>query len=40
MTVFRGYLKVVRSNWPTICLYLGIFIACTILFPVHGTEYR
>ena len=32
MTVFRGYLKVVRSNWPTICLYLGIFIACTILF--------
>ncbi len=31
MTVFKGYMKVIRQNWGLILLYVAIFFACTIL---------
>ena len=32
MTVFRGYIKVIKSNRLMICFYLAIFFAFSILF--------
>lgn len=34
MTVFRGYVKVIRSNSIMICFYLGIFFAFALLFQI------
>ena len=31
MTVFKGYMKVIRQNRELILLYVAIFFACTIL---------
>ena len=31
MTVFKGYMKVIRQNRGLILLYVAIFFACTIL---------
>ena len=31
MTVFKGYMKVIRQNRGLILLYMAIFFACTIL---------
>ena len=31
MTVFKGYMKVIRQNRWLILLYVAIFFACTIL---------
>ena len=31
MTVFKGYMKVIRQNRGLILLYVTIFFACTIL---------